>query len=125
MQIVLRDYYRAFQQRANWVRNDLLYMNELEKYESELIDEWEHCFIEMEDDLFMCSNITENEKVEKGRKLFSELENKNFRIRPKCDSPFVMRGSYHILASRLRIGWHIDFEERLKYLLNLEENDHE
>lgn len=36
-----------------------------------------------------------------------------------------MRGSYHILASRLRIGWHIDFEERLKYLLNLEENDHE
>ena len=125
MQIVLRDYYRAFQQRANWVRNDLLYMNELEKYESELIDEWEHCFIEMEDDLSMCSNITENEKVEKGRKLFSELENKNFRIRPKCDSPFVMRGSYHILASRLRIGWHIDFEERLKYLLNLEENDHE
>lgn len=125
MQRVLRDYYRAFQQRANWVRNDLLYMNELEKYESELIDEWEHCFIEMEDDLSMCSNITENEKVEKGRKLFSELENKNFRIRPKCDSPFVMRGRYHILASRLRIGWHIDFEERLKYLLNLEENDHE
>ena len=125
MQIVLRDYYRAFQQRANWVRNDLLYMNELEKYESELIDEWEHCFIEMEDDLSICSNITENEKIEKGRKLFSELENKNFRIRPKCDSPFVMRGSYHILASRLRIGWHVDFEERLKYLLNLEENDHE
>lgn len=26
MQIVLRDYYRAFQQRANWVRNDLLYI---------------------------------------------------------------------------------------------------
>lgn len=125
MQIVLRDYYRAFQQRANWVRNDLLYMNELEKYESELLDEWEHCFIEMEDDLSICSNITENVKIEKGRKLFSELENKNFRIRPKCDSPFVMRGSYHILASRLRIGWHVDFEERLKYLLNLEENDHE
>ena len=125
MQIVLRDYYRAFQQRANWVRNDLLYMNELEKYESELIDEWGHCFFAMEEDLSICSNVTEDEKIEKGRKLFSELENKNFRIRPKCDSPFVMRGSYHILASRLKIGWHIDFKKRLKYLLNLEENDHE
>lgn len=125
MQIVLRDYYRAFQQRANWVRHDLLYMNELEKYELELIYEWEHCFFAMEEDLSICSNVTEDEKIEKGRKLFSELENKNIRIRPKCDKQFVMRGSYHILASRLRIGWHIDFEERLQYLLNLEENDHE
>lgn len=125
MQIVLRDYYRAFQQRANWVRHDLLYMNELEKYELELIDEWEHCFFAMEEDLSICSNVTEDEKIEKGRKLFSELENKNICIRPKCDKQFVMRGSYHILASRLRIGWHIDFEERLQYLLNLEENDHE
>ena len=125
MQIILRDYYRAFQQRANWVRHDLLYMNELEKYELELIDEWEHCFFAMEEDLSICSNVTEDEKIEKGRKLFSELENKNIRIRPKCDSQFVMRGSYHILASRLRIGWHIDFEERLQYLLNLEENDDE
>ena len=125
MQIILRDYYRAFQQRANWVRHDLLYMNELEKYELELIDEWEHCFFAMEEDLSICSNVTEDEKIEKGRKLFSELENKNICIRPKCDSKFVMRGSYHILASRLKIGWHIDFEERLQYLLNLEENDHE
>lgn len=33
MQTALRDYYRAFRQRANWVRNDLLYVNELENYE--------------------------------------------------------------------------------------------
>ena len=29
MQMALRDYYRAFRQRANWIRNDLLYVNEL------------------------------------------------------------------------------------------------
>ena len=63
MQIILRDYYRAFQQRANWVRNDLLYMNELEEYELKLIDEWEHCFIAMEEDLSACSNFTEGEKI--------------------------------------------------------------
>lgn len=35
MQTALRDYYRAFKQRANWVRNDLLYVNELEKMSSD------------------------------------------------------------------------------------------
>ena len=50
-QIALRDYYRAFRQRASWIRNNLLYITELEKYEQKLIDEWEHDFAEMEDNL--------------------------------------------------------------------------
>lgn len=29
-----------------------------------------------------------------------------------------MRGSYHILANQLKIGWHVDFFDRLKQLLN-------
>ena len=61
MQIALRDYYRAFKQRANWVRNDLLYIDELEKYEERLIDEWEHAFAAMEDNLAEYSGVTEEE----------------------------------------------------------------
>ena len=34
---------------------------------------------------------------------------------------FVMRGSYHILANQLKIGWHIDFQERLKQILSIPE----
>lgn len=118
MQTALRDYYRAFKQRASWVRNDLLYVNELEKYEQRLIDEWEHSFYAMEDDLSEYSGITENEKVREGRKLFYDIEKKDIRIRPKCQEAFVMRGSYHMLANQLRVGWHIDFYDRLKELLN-------
>lgn len=119
MRVALRDYYRAFKQRANWIRNDLLFVNELEIYEQRLIDEWEHCFVEMQDELNdFDSSPTEKEKAKFGRNLFSEIEKKDIRIRPKCKEAFVMRGSYHILANRLKVGWHIDFYSRLKYLLN-------
>lgn len=119
MQTALRDYYRAFSQRANWVRNDLLYVNELEKYEQRLIDEWEHAFAAMEDDLSEYIGVTEEEKIKKGRRLFSDIEKKDIPIRPKCQEAFVMRGSYHMLANQLKVGWHIDFYDRLKQLLNM------
>lgn len=117
MQIALRDYYCAFRQRANWVRNDLLYVNELEKYEQRLIDEWEHAFAAMEDDLAGFNGATEDEKEKAGRALFSDIEKRDIRIRPKCQEAFVMRGSFHMLANQLKVGWHIDFYDRLKKLL--------
>ena len=49
---------------------------------------------------------------------FSEIEKKDIRIRPKCQEAFVMRGSYHMLANQLKVGWHIDFYDRLKRLLD-------
>lgn len=119
MQMALRDYYRAFKQRANWIRNDLLYINELDKYEERLIDEWEHSFATMEDNLADSTGVTEDEKIKEGRRLFSDIEKRDIRIRPKCQEAFVMRGSYHILANQLKVGWHKDFYERLKELLNI------
>ena len=118
MQLALRDYYRAFRQRASWVRNDLLYVNELGQYEQRLIDEWEHAFAAMEETLSETNNATEEEKVKEGRQLFSDIEKRDIRIRPKCQEAFIMRGSYHILANQLKIGWHVDFFDRLKQLLN-------
>lgn len=118
MQLALRDYYRAFRQRASWVRNDLLYVNELGQYEQRLIDEWEHAFAAMEETLSETNNATEEEKAKEGRHLFSDIEKRDIRIRPKCQEAFIMRGSYHILANQLKIGWHVDFFDRLKQLLN-------
>ena len=118
LQIAVRDYYRAFQQRANWIRNDLLYVNELDKYEKRLIDEWEHVFAEMEDELAdYGEGITENIKVKKAKSMYKKINDKDIRIRPRCSDTFVMRGSYHILANQLKVGWHVDFYERLKHLL--------
>lgn len=118
MKMAIRDYYRAFQQRANWVREELLYTNELDKYEKKLIDEWEHSFYAMQDDLSDYGNqATEEIKVSTAKKLYREIEEKDIRIRERCGDAFVMRGSYHILANQLKVGWHIDFMERLEHLL--------
>lgn len=119
MRLALRDYYRAFKQRANWVRNNLLFVNELEDYEKRLIDEWEHYFAEMEDNINDFGYApAETDKAKIGRDLFSGIEKLDLRIRPKCKEAFVMRGSYHILANKLKVGWHVDFYSRLKHLLH-------
>ena len=67
---------------------------------------------------FCSFTATEEEKAKEGRQLFSDIEKKDIRIRPKCQEAFIMRGSYHILANQLKIGWHVDFFDRLKQLLN-------
>ena len=62
--------------------------------------------------------LQKKKKIKEGRRLFSEIEKKDIRIRPKCQEAFVMRGSYHMLANQLKVGWHIDFYDRLKRLLD-------
>lgn len=119
----IRDYFRAYKQRASWIRNDLLYINELDDYERKLADEWQRLFDIMCEDLDEYGDeLEEKTKHNAGRKLFNIISDRNIRIRDKCDEPFVMRGSYHMMANKLEIGWHIDFEKRLCHLLNRQVN---
>ena len=60
---------------------------------------------------------TKLRKVSNAKKLYREIEEKDIRVRDRCSDAFVMRGSYHILANQLRVGWHIDFHKRLEQLL--------
>lgn len=118
MNLAIRDYYRAFKQRANWIRDDLLYINELDRYEERLIDEWQRMFLMMKEDLDEYGEeLDEKTKQKFGKDLFNKIQDKDIRIRERCSEPFVMRGSYHSLANRLSVGWHIDFENRLRELL--------
>lgn len=105
------DYYRAFIQRNKWIQDDLLNIEELDNFECKLIDEWKHLFAQMDDDLNTDSN--EQEKQVAGRELYNQIEHTDIKIRPQCVDPFVTRGSYHILADNLRVGWHVDFAQRL------------
>ncbi|MFR2879812.1 MAG: ABC-three component system protein [Lachnospiraceae bacterium] len=73
---------------AAWVRNDLLYVNELEKYEKRLIDEWNTAFGEMQDDLAEIKSLTEEEKAKAGRKLLSDIEKKIFVVDPNTKKLF-------------------------------------
>lgn len=55
--------------------------------------------------------------IHAGRNLNQTIEAKDIRIRTRVDEPYVMRGTYHGLANGLKIGWHVDFIDRLKHLL--------
>jgi len=67
--------------------------------------------------------INTAKKAEDMRKMVSNLmlilaENANIYIRPQCQQPYIHRGSFQILADKLKIGWHPEFLARLEHLLS-------
>lgn len=115
----IRDYYRAFEQRSRWIRNDLVVGLELSKYEKRLVEEWELVFEGMRDELG--DSATDEAKEEAARSVLKWVERTAIPIRTGVTEPFVCRGSLHMLADELRVGWHPEFHDRLKHLLVAEE----
>lgn len=125
IEIAIYDYYRAFQQRSRWARLDLLIDNEIDNYENRLIEEWEilslTCIEELE------SNADDEAHKQCGRKILNHIyTNLEIPIRKKVTDPYLMRGSYHMLADNLnrpapRVWWHPKFVDRLQQLLALQE----
>lgn len=111
----VRDYYRAFEQRSRWLRHDLLMVGDLEIYEKRLTEEWQLVFEAMRDELGAAAADTAKEAA--ARKVLEWAERTTIPIRPSVTEPFVTRGSFHILADDLRIGWHAEFQQRLQHLL--------
>jgi hypothetical protein len=109
----IQDYYRAYTQRSRWTRDELLYVNELARYEQRLIDEWRHSFTLMEAE---CPEHDEGRGAA-GLALYRDLSQRHLPIRAECTNGFVARGSFHMLADDLRIGWHVDFIDRLREIL--------
>jgi hypothetical protein len=113
--IAIRDYFRAYQQRSRWIRRDLVLEVELKGYEQRLIDEWTLIREQLLDEI---GPDAADEVLNKtGRKLLKWAEDTLFAIRPSVDTPFISRGSFHILADDRRVGWHPRFQERLSALL--------
>ena len=113
------DYYRAFEQRSRWAREELLFGDEIEHYEKKLVDEWDRYRLMLQDELII---EDENETMHQqfGRQLYNWMDQKaDIRIRPQVSEEYVMRGSYHILADQMSptICWHPKFVERLTQLL--------
>lgn len=112
------DYYRAFEQRSRWAREELLIGDELESYERRLIDEWERFAAALTDEL--PSAVSEPQLKKVGRQIFNWMEQTaDFRVRPNVTEPYVMRGSFHILANKPApsVWWHPKFLERLSEIL--------
>ncbi|MBF4693975.1 ABC-three component system protein [Fusibacter ferrireducens] len=118
LKLCIRDYYNAYMQRSRWVRESLLYLDDLSKYENLLVDEWKRLFLIMKEDLEdYGDSITETDKTRAGRQLLKTVEDLNKPIRPQVNQAFIMRGTYHALSNKLKVGWNLDFYERLCHLL--------
>jgi hypothetical protein len=93
------DYYRAYEQRSAWARENLLISGELEEYEDRLAYEGSR----YRDVVFEKLNRETAETVlrEAGQKLYqwADLESGNIsslRIRERVTEPYVVRGCFHI-----------------------------
>lgn len=115
----IRDYYRAFEQRSRWIRDDLVVGMDLTKYDTRLTDEWEMVFEAMRDELGDAA--TDEAKETAARSVLAWAERTTIPIRPKVTEPFVSRGSFHMLSDEARIGWHLEFLDRLALRLSTKE----
>lgn len=121
------DYYRAFEQRSSWARQNLLISGEMEEYEDRLVDEWSRyrdvVFEKLDED------SADAVLLEAGKALYqwADLESGNIstlRIRERVTEPYVVRGGFHILANNRplpRVYWHPRFLNRVGQLLGAAE----
>lgn len=88
----VRDYYRAFEQRSRWLRDDLLVAGDLTTYEKKLTEEWELVFEAVRDELGDAAADAAKEHA--ARKVLRWAEGASIPIRPRVTEPFVTRGCF-------------------------------
>lgn len=114
----IKDYFRAFEQRSRWIREELLQVGELDLYETRLTEEWEIRFEQLRDQLG--DETADQEMCRLAKELYSWVENGPLQpIRPQVNEPSMARGSYHILSDNLVVGWHPEFKRRLVELIGI------
>ena len=114
LDLAVRHYYRAFAQRARWVREGHLVGHELDDYERQLQDEWEvaHAALRAR------ASSDPGERCREGLDFALVLPDRTAaRLRAEFHEPIVCRGTLHGMADDVRIGWHPDFQDRLEELL--------
>lgn len=116
LQKAVVDYFRAYTQTARWVTEDLIGLDEIQRFEDELVDEWQREFEFTQ--IQLGATATEEEKQVAGIELLRNLlDATEVRVRARYDDAFFAKGKRHELADLGRVGWHVDFEERLRSLL--------
>lgn len=107
VEIAIRDYYRAYEQRSKWAREDLLVDGEVEAYERQLIEAWEPRFEAKREEVE--GNSSAEAKVSAGQQIYKWIETEaDFPFRT-VRQRFLTHGSFHILANQYSIGWHPEY----------------
>jgi hypothetical protein len=116
------DYYRAFEQRSAWARENLLVSGEMERYEDRLVEEWDRYRAILFDNL----NDSDTEPTLKlrGEELYRWAQSQclHIKVRERVDEAFVVRGNFQMLANEQppRVYWHPQFLERLETILGVD-----
>ncbi len=110
------DHYRAFAQRSRWVRDNLVDLDEVRKFETRLFEEWKHKYEIMHEGI--STEVNEPSLANAGKRLYDWTQehapaNAALFIRPQFPASYMVRGSYHMLADKLRVGWHPHYQTRL------------
>lgn len=110
------DHNRAFAQRSRWQRDRLLEVGELGRYDRELKEAWERFFLPVGDG--DDEGVDEDALRRRARERFAELDRSDLApIRRDVREGWVARGSLHVIADRLEIGWHPRWLDHLRQRL--------
>ncbi|MBX9653859.1 hypothetical protein K2Y11_09620 [bacterium] len=109
------EHFQALTKRSEWSREGKLAIEELPKFDSRLIVEWQ---IRHES---ACSNSEEADNdtiMQEAQRVYKWVEEEapsssQLYIRRSFSEPFLIRGSYHMLSDRLEVGWHPRYKEML------------
>lgn len=105
------NYYRAYEQRSRWSRDNLLKPGEIQRYLNRLKDEWEQHLAEEEMKMTSEDSISDHKL---GRAVYNACQSPGaIPIRSSFEAKYVARGSYEDLADKRIIGWHPDYEAKL------------
>lgn len=108
----ITNYYRAFTQRSQWIREQLVNVDELDRYDTMLNEEWDIRFHQMKDELN--DNAADQAIIKAGDDLYRWVETgAHHPIRAAVTQPSIARGTYQIMADFLRVGWHPEFRKLL------------
>ncbi len=111
------DHFRAFTQRSRWVKDRLIALDEVSQYERRLIEGWRERFAIMKEGV--PAGGDESTLARNGQGLYNWVatqapSDSALWVRPDFRETYMTRGSYHMLADQLRVGWHPEYDRRLK-----------
>lgn len=102
----VHDYYRAYEQRSRWARENLLLDGEVDRYDRGLRDGWHRHFLACTADVTEdCDDAT---REAQGRKVFRWSREYQKPLRNR-DELWLSSGSFQMLADEVRIGWHPNY----------------
>jgi len=110
IRIAQDNHYRAFEQRSRWLRETLLEISEDHAYEARLLKEWAQKVSIAVDG---SDGLSDDERIALGKQLYEWVQDSAgsssaFHIRRDFQSPYLARGSFHMLVDKSRMVWHPD-----------------